>query len=270
MKIVTVQDLSCFGKCALTLALPVLSAMGLETTVLPTALLSTHTGGLGRPYVQDLTTAAQGIMDHWTSAGVHFDAVLTGYLGSVAAMDSARRVMREFCASGAVTFCDPAMADGGKLYSGLDESYARVMTELCLEADVMLPNLTEASMMTGIPLPKDGEAAQETVERMLRKLQEMGARCVVLKGYPGVGQSLLHADGRISFVPMEPLDGHYHGTGDLFAAAFCGVYLHTKDMDSSAQTAGDFVKESIACTQRAGQDERMGVRFEEALGALIR
>ena len=269
MRIVTVQDLSCFGKCALTLALPVLSAMGHETTVLPTALLSTHTGGLGVPYVRDLTAAAQSILDHWQTIELRFDAVLTGYLGSMAAMDSARRVMREFGIQGALTLCDPAMADGGRLYSGLDEGYARAMTALCLEADVMLPNLTEASIMTGIALPRGGADARETVERMLGRLREMGARRVVLKGYPGVGETLLHADGRISFVPVEALAGHYHGTGDLFAAVFCGAYLRGGDMDASARTAGTFVRESIACTQRAGQDERMGVRFEEALGMLV-
>lgn len=269
MKIVTVQDLSCFGKCALTLALPVLSAMGYETSVLPTALLSTHTGGLGKPYVQNLTAAAEGIMDHWQEVGVRFDAVLTGYLGSETAIRSARRLMRECCAEDAMTFCDPAMADGGKRYAGLDERYAQAMTDLCLEADVMLPNLTEASMMTGIPVPAQEARMQETAVRMLEKLRQMGARRVVLKGHPGVGQSLLHADGRISFVPAQALEGHYHGTGDLFAAAFCGAYLRTKSMDGSARMAGVFVKESIAATQRAGQDERMGVRFEEALGMLI-
>lgn len=124
-------------------------------------------------------------------------------------------------------------------------------------------------MMTGIPVPAQEAQRRETAVRMLEKLRQMGARRVVLKGYPGVGQSLLHADGRISFVPTQALEGHYHGTGDLFAAAFCGAYLRTKSMDESARTAGVFVKESIAATQRAGQDERMGVRFEEALGMLI-
>ena len=233
MRIATVQDLSCFGKCSLTLPLPVLSAMGHETTVLPTALLSTHTGGLGRPFVQDLTAASQGILDHWEAAQLRFDAVLTGYLGSVAAMDAARRVMREFVAESGITFCDPAMADNGKLYGGLDENYARAMTELCLEADVMLPNLTEASMMTGIPLKKD-ETDQESVVRVLEKLREMGARSVVLKGYPGIGQSILHADGRITYVPAQPLEGHYHGTGDLFAAVLCGEYLISGSLESGA------------------------------------
>lgn len=269
MRVVTVQDLSCFGKCALTLALPVLSAMGQETSVLPTALLSTHTGGLGKPFVQDLTGAAQGILTHWAQTQLRFDAVLTGYLGSVAAMDAARRVMREFVCEGGVTLCDPAMADNGRLYGGLDESYACAMTQLCLEADVMLPNLTEAAMMTGISI-KNQETDQESVVRMLEKLRSMGARCVVLKGYPGVGQSILHPDGHISFVPAQPVEGHYHGTGDLFAAAMCGEYLRSGNLDESARLAGAFVKESIVCTQQAGQDERMGVRFEEALWMISR
>lgn len=268
MRIVSVQDLSCFGKCALTLALPVLSAMGHETSVLPTALLSTHTGGWGRPYVQDLTAAAQGILDHWARENVRFDAVLTGYLGSVAAMDAARRVLRECTNPGALTLCDPAMADNGRLYAGLDETYMRAMTELCINADIMLPNLTEASMMTGVKIPAGEDERAAAIEEMLKRLREMGAKRVVLKGYPGVGQSLLHADGHVTFIPAEPIAGHVHGTGDLFAAAFCGAYLRTKKMDESARMAADFVRESIRCTLRAGQDERDGVRFEEVLHLL--
>lgn len=268
MRIVSAQDLSCFGKCALGLALPVLSVMGHETALLPTALLSTHTGGLGKPCVTHLCDAAMGALDHWARIDLRFDAALTGYLGSVQAVSCARRLVRERLVPGGLFICDPAMADGGRLYAGLDAHYAQEMTRLCLEADVMLPNATEAQMMLGItPTGEIGSEAEASA--LVRALRAMGARSVVLKGFPGVGQTLLRADGCVDFLPQLAVCGHYHGTGDLFAAAFCGAYVREGDMEGAARLAGAFVEESVKRTREAQTDTRMGVRFEGALHMLL-
>ena len=146
-RILTIQDISCFGKCSITIALPVISAMGVETTILPTAVLSTHTMFKGFT-VKDLTDQLRPITAHWKAEGIHFDAIYTGYLGSAEEIEISREIFRTFREDGTLVFIDPVMADNGKMYPAFDENYARLNAGLCAEADIIVPNITEACFMT--------------------------------------------------------------------------------------------------------------------------
>ena len=146
-KVVTLQDISCFGKCSLTVALPVISAMGISCSIIPTAVLSTHTGGFTGYTFRDLTEDIQKISDHWKTCGITFDGIYTGYLGSCHQVDVVSDFIAQNRREGALVFIDPAMADNGVLYSGFDSAFVDSMRELCREADIVVPNITEASML---------------------------------------------------------------------------------------------------------------------------
>ena len=148
-RILTIQDISCVGQCSMTVALPILSACGHETCILPTAVLSTHTGGFGKPVVSHLDTVLLDIWRHWKENDITFDAILVGYLGSVPAIETVMEIADALLAPGGMLIVDPAMADHGKYYSGFDESYAQAMKVLCRKADIIIPNITEAAMLSG-------------------------------------------------------------------------------------------------------------------------
>ena len=178
-RILTIQDISCLGKCSITVALPVISAMGVETVILPTAVLSTHTM-FQNFTVKDLTDQLLPITDHWKRENVHFDAIYTGYLGSAEEIDIVRRIFREFGGEDTLIFVDPVMADNGKLYPAFDESYAALNAGLCAEADLIVPNITEACFMTGTEYRETYEEAY--IRDLLMKLSALGARIAVLTG----------------------------------------------------------------------------------------
>jgi len=178
-KILTIQDISCLGQCSMTVALPILSACGHETCILPSAILSTHTGGFGPVHKKDLTADFQGILNHWQELNVTFDAVYTGYLSSVAQMEYVKNVFSAMVAPAGARIVDPAMADHGKLYSGFDSNYVEGMKELCAAADVILPNVTEACLLTDTPYPQD--IGGEFIAELLEKLGQL-CPCVVLTG----------------------------------------------------------------------------------------
>ena len=265
-RILTIQDISCVGQCSMTVALPILSACGHETCILPTALLSTHTGGFGRPAVVHLNGALEGFWRHWRGQNVTFDAILVGYLGSVEAVEMAKTILTELLTPGGVSIVDPAMADHGKLYSGFDETYAKAMTELCSQADVILPNITEAAMMAGMPYR---ESLDEGYVRSL--LDGMNHKCVILtgtafrEGETGIG---VKEGETLSFYFHPKLGGSYHGTGDMFAAAFAGSLMQGKTKLESVQIAADFVCKAIENTME-NPAHWYGVKFETALPYLF-
>lgn len=266
-RILTIQDISCLGQCSLTVALPILSALGHETCILPTAVLSTHTGGFGKPAVTHLTGMLPGILDHWKENEITFDAILVGYLGSLEAVEAAKQVMDTMLAPGGITIVDPAMADHGKRYSGLSEDYAAAMKDLCYRADIMLPNPTEAAMFAGVPYRED-----RTEEEDLRLLDALDHPCVVLTGAAfGPGQTGVRIrDGkRDAFYQHRKLGRNCSGTGDMFAACFTGALLQGKSKEAAVKIAADFVCRSIEKTM----DQPVhwyGVKFEAALPELIR
>ena len=269
-KIVTIQDLSCYGKCALTIALPVLSAAGVQACPVPTALLSTHTGGFGKPAVLDLTGEIDHIAAHWQSAELYFDTVMTGYLAGQAQIEAVERFFERFPQSRRIV--DPVMGDNGRYYSGFDDRFAQRMAQLCKRADVILPNLTEAAFLLGIPCqPQCGAAYAEQLARRLA--QELGVRAVVLTGVQSEDGARLGAgvleDGRFTLALAGRVNAVFHGSGDLFAAVFAALVTRGCELQEAAQLAASFTAACIAYTAAdPGAQEREGLRFEPLLGRL--
>lgn len=264
-RILTIQDISCVGQCSMTVALPILSACGHEVCILPSAVLSTHTGGFGKPSVCHLEENMETIWRHWQREGIRFDAIYTGYLGSETAVQTASRIMDEMLEPDGKIIVDPAMADHGKLYSGLTESYAEAMKELCIRADVMIPNLTEAAMMTGLPYREAFD--QNAIEAML---QALGGKDVVLTGVSfeqGKTGAAIRSNGEISYYFHERYERSFHGTGDIFASAFTGAWMQHKSMEEAVRTAADFTCASIFNTIQKPA-HWYGVKFETSLHLL--
>jgi len=266
-----VQDISCVGKCSLTVVLPVLAAAGVETSVLPTSILSTHTGGFGKPFFRDLTGDIAAIIAHWKSFGLTFDAVCAGYLGSKEQIELMLTLFDDF--EGAYRVVDPVMADHGKLYSGFSEDFPAEMAKLCEKADLILPNFTEAALLLNEPF-KEGPYTREYAEGLLRRLAVRFPGSVVLTGVHFDENTLGAAafdrrSGEITFAFAPRVPGHYHGTGDLFAASVISALLAEKKLGEAAQIAADFTARSISLSDR-GREEKYGVRFEAALPGLMR
>lgn len=265
-RILTIQDISCVGQCSMTVALPILSACGHETCILPTAVLSTHTGGFGKPAVVHLDSALESMWRHWMEQGVTFDAIYTGYLGSIGAVEAAIQIADELLAPEGLLIVDPAMADHGKLYSGLTEDYAAAMAKLCRKADILLPNLTEAAMLTGT------EYREIMDEHYVNHILELlPAPAVVLTGIgdtPGTTGAAIKQGCFCSRISHRRVERNFHGTGDIFAAAFVGALMRGKALNHAVQIAADYVLRCIDITMEAPA-HWYGVRFESALGYLM-
>lgn len=246
----------------MTVALPVLSAWGHETCVLPTAVLSTHTGGFGTPEIVHFDGELKKIWRHWQQNGITFDAILTGYLGSVAAVDAAADIVDRLLAPGGICLVDPAMADHGRMYSGLNEAYAQAVGALCRRADIILPNITEAAILTGTPWQKDWDG--ETIRQMLSKLQHP---CVILTGGKPSEREMenyLWKQRRLYSFRHPCVPGSFSGTGDLFAACFTGALLHGLDIGKALEIAGELTEK---CAQNTANHPAhwYGIRFETIL-----
>ena len=269
-RILTVQDVSCLGQCSLTVALPVLSACGHETCIIPSAVLSTHTGQFKGYTFHDLSEDIPEIRKHWESEKISFDAVYTGYLGSARQVSYIMDIFESLLKPEGRIIVDPAMADNGKLYAGFDEGYVESMKELCKRAHVLIPNITEAAMLTGKPYRETYD--KEYAEELVSGLKELGAEAVVLTG---VGYDEEHTGVYVSSQNEERYYRHKrisricHGTGDVFASAFTGAYMKGRDIFDSSKIAADFTLDSIKNTL---DDEAhwYGVKFETALPGLIK
>ena len=268
-KILTVQDISCVGQCSLTVALPILSACGIETCVLPSAVLSTHTAGFTGYTFHDLTDEMPAILSHWKKEGIVFDAIYTGYLGSVRQIELVDELMRDFLVPGGLRIVDPAMADNGKLYPAFDEAYVTAMAQLCKKADLLLPNITEACFLTQTPQITDPDP--ETVGALMDRLSA-GHRDIVLTGVgyrPGhTGVEVLEKGTR-TYYEHSYLTPGCHGTGDVYASAFTGAVMAGKSVPQAARIAADYTVRCIEYTH-ADPSHWYGVRFEPLLPELIR
>ena len=270
-RILTIQDISCVGQCSLTVALPVISACGIETAILPSAVLSTHTGGFSGNTFRDLSGDMLAIGDHWKKEGIRFDAVYTGYLGSIDQIGYVQTIMDETLVPGGLRIIDPAMADHGKLYRGFSEEFAVRMGELCGIADIALPNITEACLMTGTPY-EEGQKDEAYIESLLDKVSALGAKCVVMKGVSWEPDKLgvaVRRNGTTRYYFHEKLVKNSHGTGDIYASAFVGSLMRGFGVLEAAGIAADFTVESMKKT--AGDESHWyGVKFEKALPGLVR
>lgn len=271
-RIVTIQDISCVGKCSLTVALPIISAMGVETAILPTAVLSTHTM-FQNPTCADLTDQIEPVSRHWTKEEITFDAIYTGYLASSHQISLVCDFFRAFRREGAPVIVDPAMADNGKLYPAFSPDFPQQMKQVCALADVILPNITEASLLTGMEYR---ESYDETYPReLLRALAALGPRFCVLTGVslkPGrLGIMGYDAAGdRFFQYDTEHLPVAYHGTGDIFASTVTGAMMRGHSLESALQVACDYVAETIRVTMNNPDSRTYGVDFETTIPWLLR
>ena len=271
-KVLTIQDISCVGQCSLTVALPIISACGLETCVLPSAVLSTHTAGFTGYTFRDLTSDMPSIKTHWEKENIKFDAVYTGYLGSREQIEYVKNIMDSCLIEGGKRIVDPAMADNGQLYYGFDEAFVKEMAKLCAKADIILPNITEACFMTDIEIKLSGYD-EKYIENLLRKLGALGAKYVVLTGVSyeegKLGAAIYDtSNGKTEYYFHTKSEKSSHGTGDVYASAFVGAYMRGFSIFDSAALACDYTYECILKTI----DDRShwyGVKFEKAIPYLV-
>jgi pyridoxine kinase len=268
-RVLSIQDISCLGKCSLTVALPVISAMGVETCIIPTAVLSTHTGGFTGYTWRDLTEDIPKIAGHWSDLDIKFNAIGTGYLGSLEQIGMVKDIFDRF-GNGCIKFVDPVMGDNGRLYTGFTPEFAAEMAKLCSAADVIVPNMTEASYMLGIDY-KDGPYCESYIKDILRRLSALGCGVVAITGVvldtdPSRQGVMAYDSAKDEFYSYysENVPAKFHGTGDIYASAMCGALALGKDLRQSIALAVDF---TVECIKRSvGDDEhKYGVRFEECI-----
>ena len=270
-RVLTVQDISCLGKCSLTIALPVISAMGSETVILPTALLSTHT--MFKDFTcKDLSDQIRPITGHWQKEGVTFDAIYTGYLGTEEEIDMVLDLIRVFRHEGSLVLIDPVMGDNGRLYAAFDQHYAVKNAELCAAADVIVPNITEASLMTGIPYRETYDEGY--IRELLLALAALGPKTVLLTGVSlkeGKTGVMGYDTGRKEFFSYQNdrVPASYHGTGDLFSSTLVGALMRGDSWQEAIKTAADYTAETIRVTMCDPKKPWYGVNFEETLPLLM-
>ena len=266
-RIVTIQDISCVGKCSLTVALPIISAAGVETAVIPTAVLSTHTA-FPKFTFHDLTDEITPISNTVKELNIDFDAIYTGYLGSYRQLELVDKFFSDFKRDGTVILIDPVMADNGVLYKGFTLEFAASMAKLCAKADIIIPNLTEASFMLGIEYNPDYDEAY--IRDVLKRLTTLGCKKAALSGISfeedkiGVYYYDSENDSYYSYF-NEKLPVSYHGTGDIFASATLGAIMRGMSCEDALTLAVDYTLESMKCTARDENRRFYGVNFEEAL-----
>lgn len=268
-KILTIQDISCVGQCSLTVALPILSACGLETCVLPSAVLSTHTAGFTGYTFRDLTEDMPAIRNHWVQEGIRFSAIYTGYLGSTQQIRYVSDIFQTTGTDDCVKIVDPAMADNGKLYPGFDEAFVEAMKGLCSQADFVLPNITESCFLTGLPYKTDYD--ESYIDAHLQALKALGCKNIVLTGVsftPGTTGIMVVENGVKQYYVHQQLPNSCHGTGDIYASAFVGALMRGKDAYTAAKIAANY---TMSCIKATAQEENhwYGAKFEPVLLELI-
>lgn len=272
-RIITIQDFSCVGRCSLTVALPIISAAGIECCGIPTAALSNHTG-FPKFYKRDLTDDLTNIADCIKSLGITFDAIYTGYIANVSQMDIIEELIEKFRQEKKPVFVDPVMGDGGRLYSQITDDYAERMRRLCAEADIITPNLTEAALLLGreyTASPNENE-----VRDMLRGLFSLGTKSAVITGISRVGNNGAEEIGAVAYDGADlyeefsvKQDLECMGTGDIFASAMLSAVVLEKGFGKSLEIAAKFTAEAVKKTADDPERRFYGVNFEQALPKLI-
>lgn len=274
-RIVSIQDISCVGKCSLTVALPIISAMGVECGILPTAVLSVHTAFKSFTF-DDLTDQIDPISKSWIDNDIDFDAIYTGYLGSFEQLELVSRFFDEHKDDGTLIFVDPAMADNGMLYKGFTPEFARAMgTVVCSKADIIDPNITEAAFMLGAEYKEDGSYDEDYVRELLQGLVALGPKKVVLTGVslePG-SCGVYGLDGQtgeyFSYF-NELVDARFHGTGDVFSSTAVGALMNNFELDEALAVAADYTVAAIKATISQPDHNWYGVDFETEIPYLLK
>ena len=268
-RVLTIQDISCLGKCSITIALPVISALGSETVILPTAVLSTHT--MFKNFTcKDLSDQIEPITRHWKDEGVTFDAIYTGYLGTAEQIEQVKDIINTFRTPETLVFIDPAMGDNGKLYPAFDEHYAKKNADLCAVADIADPNITEASFLTGLPYRE--HYTEDYVREMLLALADLGTKMPVLTGVSlseGKTGAMGYDTEKKEFFSYqnERVPAAYHGTGDIFSSVLAGAFVLGVGRADALKIAADYTALTIAETLKNPGNPWYGVDFEKTIPA---
>lgn len=272
-KVAAIHSMAGFGRCSMTVIIPVLSTMGIQVCPLPTAILSTHSGGFGDMAFTDLTAGMDAYATHWHEIGLTFDAIYSGFLGSARQIEIVGRFIEGFRRGpDQLIVVDPVMADGGKLYRTYTPEMRHMMGQLAARATIITPNLTEAYFLLNEPY-RDRPMAAPEIRSMLSRLADLGPETVVVK-------SVRTEDGRhanVAFsrrgnefcqVPFERIPVNYPGTGDVFASVLVGALLNGNRLADGIAKATAFLSEAVRITRQAGTPEREGVLIEKVLPSL--
>lgn len=273
-RVAAIHDISCMGRCSLTVALPLLSAAGIETNIIPTAILSTHTGGFTGYTYRDLTEDMLPIAQHWETLNVGFDALYTGYIGTLEQLQILNGIIDILKKDNTLVFIDPVMADNGSLYKCIKPEYVEGMRNLCKKADIITPNMTEAMFLLGMEYT-EGPYNDDFVRGILRRLSEFGNKYVILTGVSYDNDRL----GAVSYdcgndqfkcAFSRVVSGTFHGSGDVFASVLLGAILNGKTIEQAMKIAVDFTVNCITSTKKEGADLRYGLNFERNIPHLIK
>lgn len=272
-KLLTVQDISCVGQCSLTVALPIISAMGMETAILPSAVLSTHTSGFKGFTFMDLTDEMPKIIEHWTKEKIRFDTVYTGYIGNSKQFDYIKQIVKELLTKEGLFIVDPVMGDNGHLYPGFDNTFPPQMAAFCNGADYIIPNLTEAAFLLGEEFLEEYDEAY--IRNMLVKLTKLGTKNVILTGVSleksKLGVAYYQSENNtIGYYFRDRIMQNFHGTGDVFGSSLSGALALGYSIADSCKIAVDFTIDSMNCTMPFKDEHWYGVAFEKAIPNLVR
>lgn len=273
-RVAAIHDISGFGKCSMTVVLPILSAAGIEVVCMPTAVLSTHTGGFEGFTYRDLTEDLPAITEHWKSLNLHFSSIYSGFLGSPEQVDIVSNFMDTFNSDNTLVYVDPVMADEGELYSVFDDHMVDKMRELCEKADLLLPNITEACFLLKQPY-QHGPYTRDYIEKIVRGLSDMGPEKVVLTGVYFDNEKLGaacydRAEDKVEYAFSEKVPGQFHGTGDIFGSFCLAALLNGKSLLDSTQFAVDLTTDCILRTVARETNRREGVDFEGVLPEMMK
>ncbi len=262
MPVLAINDISCIGKCSLTATLPIISACGVECTVLPTAILSTHTGGFTGYTFRELTEDIPAILAHWKRLGLTFDYIYSGYLGSIEQIELVKQIAKELSTPSGKLVVDPVMGDNGRLYDGFTQEYVNEMRSLCQMADYILPNETEAGYLTALPYPLKKNAAIA-----LQKLSDI-CKNPIITGVAENNRIAVHyknEQGNEAVCSHENVEGFFCGAGDVFASAFVGCLANGKPLTDAIELASEFAAACIRRSAKEVPDKRFGLPFEKEI-----
>lgn len=269
-KVLTIQDISCYGQCSITVALPILSAWGYETAILPSAILSTHTSGFKSFTVHDLSNEIPKIINHWENEGIKYNALYAGYLGEIKHIDLVIEIKNKLLSDDAFFLLDPVMGDDGKLYPAFNNEYVQAMKRLIKEADIIVPNITEACLLTDSIYQTEYD--ENYIIEIIEKLIRLGAKKVALTGVSFEKEMTgvyIYDENGYRYFKHKRIAKSYHGTGDVYASTFLGAYLNNNDLFESAKIAADFVVKAIKNTLD-DPSHNYSVKFEPLLVDFIK
>ena len=245
-RIVTIQDISCFGRCSQTVAIPIISALGIETIPLPTAVLSTHTGEFKDYTFLPLCDEVKKITSHWKKEQLKFDAIYIGYIGSKSQAEFLIDFIDDFADENTVVYLDPAMADNAELYSGLDDEYVDIIRRLCANADIISPNIYEAMLLVNGECHKD--YTDEDVEYIEKSITALCPKVIITGVHKNDEILTIGIDTTKNSKEIKKnkkIDGMFYGTGDIFSSVFIGCYIKGLGFYESISTADEFINECI-------------------------